>query len=461
MASIIKTDNIQKVSDDSNIIKKCGSTTTVGSGAGNTITVDGATITIGRCGGTVALACGATQTGFGQAVSAANFCTTVKTSPLTAAAGTGYFLNTSGGAITVTLPASPSAGDVVAFKDYRNSWDSNNVTVARNGSKINGSSGCAVLDTKDQSVTLIYIDSTMGWKTIMDSTSDVSGDNFLTATGGTITTCGDFKIHTFTADGTFSVTDGGGPKGIVDYIVVGGGGGAGGSSWPGGGGAGGFREAKTGSNGTYTASPLASSTGIPFGFGCFPVTVGAGASGGGPNSKGSNSVLSNITSAGGGSGFSNVVNPGGSGGGASYPGNCRAGGIGNDPPVSPPQGNPGGRGGWAGGPAPLATGGGGGATAAGGDGSPNPNSGDGGAGATTNLPGSPTTLAGGGGGMGGYNGASAGSGGPGGGGAGGTSPGPQQGVNGTANTGGGAGGSYDPLSSNGGSGIVVIRYKFQ
>ena len=72
MASIIKTDNIQKVSDDSNIIKKCGSTTTVGSGAGNTITVDGATVTI-RCGGTVSLACGATQSGFGRSGSV-NWC---------------------------------------------------------------------------------------------------------------------------------------------------------------------------------------------------------------------------------------------------------------------------------------------------------------------------------------------------------------------------------------------------
>jgi hypothetical protein len=53
MASIIKADNIQKVSDGSNIIKKCGST-----------------ITLGSCGATISLACGATQTGFGQTYSA-------------------------------------------------------------------------------------------------------------------------------------------------------------------------------------------------------------------------------------------------------------------------------------------------------------------------------------------------------------------------------------------------------
>ena len=54
MTSKIKVDNINKVSDDSNIINKCGSTTTVGSGSGNTVVVCGSTVTIGRCGGTVA-----------------------------------------------------------------------------------------------------------------------------------------------------------------------------------------------------------------------------------------------------------------------------------------------------------------------------------------------------------------------------------------------------------------------
>ena len=66
MTSKIKVDNINKVSDDSTIIKKCGSTTTVGSGAGNTVVVCGSTVTIGRCGGTVSLASGASQTGFGR-----------------------------------------------------------------------------------------------------------------------------------------------------------------------------------------------------------------------------------------------------------------------------------------------------------------------------------------------------------------------------------------------------------
>ena len=130
MASIIKTDNIQKVSDDSNIIKKCGSTTTVGSGSGQTIVVDGATVTLGRCGGAVNLASGATQTGFGR-TGTVNWCTTAKTSPFTATSGSGFFVNTTSGAVTVTLPASPSAGDIVAVADYNCNAATNNITLGK------------------------------------------------------------------------------------------------------------------------------------------------------------------------------------------------------------------------------------------------------------------------------------------------------------------------------------------
>jgi hypothetical protein len=212
MASIIKADNIQKVSDGSNIIKKCGST-----------------ITLGSCGATIALACGATQTGFGQTYSAVEYCTTAKTSPFTAAAGTGYFINTTCGAVTVTLPASPTAGDVVAFKDYAGQWNTNAVTLCNNGNKINGVCATASLSTQNQSVSLIYVDATKGWQDIQDSTAGVTGNAYITATGGTITCCGDYKIHTFTSDGTFSVSAGTPPLAVVDYLVVAGGGSGGGT----------------------------------------------------------------------------------------------------------------------------------------------------------------------------------------------------------------------------------------
>ena len=150
----------------------------------NTITTrSGSTVTLGESGKTIALACGASQTGFGR-TGTVNWCTTAKTSPLTAESGKGYFINTTSGAITVTLPASPSAGDIVAFKDYANTWDTNAVTVARNGSKINGVCGCATLSTESQSVTLIYVDSTKGWRDIHDSTSNTTGaPNFICASG--------------------------------------------------------------------------------------------------------------------------------------------------------------------------------------------------------------------------------------------------------------------------------------
>ena len=103
MTSKIKVDNINKVSDDSNIIKKCGTTTTIGSGASNPIVVDGSAVTLGRCGGTVALASGATQTGFGRTGTVDWQTSSIKTSTFTAANGEGYFANTSGGAFTMNF----------------------------------------------------------------------------------------------------------------------------------------------------------------------------------------------------------------------------------------------------------------------------------------------------------------------------------------------------------------------
>jgi hypothetical protein len=255
MASIIKADNIQKVSDGSNIIKKCGST-----------------ITLGSCGATIALACGATQTGFGR-TGTVDWCTTAKTAPFTGVSGNGYFVNTTSGAVTVTLPATPSAGDIISLKDYANTWQTNNVTLANNSSKINGICGNADLNTEDQSVTLIYVDSTKGWRVVQDSTSSVSGSVYITATGGTIVTNGDFKTHIFTSDATFCVSAGAGPLAIAEYFVVAGGA-SGGTGRGGGGGAGGFRLYTTapGSN-----SPLNHpSNSIPITVQSYPITVGAG-----------------------------------------------------------------------------------------------------------------------------------------------------------------------------------------
>lgn len=278
----------------------------------------------------------------------------------------------------------------------------------------------------------------------------------LSATGGTITYtdsngsnprsspayANGYTVHTFTSDGTFTVTG----SGNVDYLVVGGGGGGGRASYSeargaGGGGAGGYL---TSSGFAVTAQ-------------AYTITVGDGGRAGllandatVNGASGENSVFSSITANGGGGAqghslnspwkYSWPVTGGGSGGGASNGGTGAAGTGG--------QGNNGGNG-YDGGSV-YNGGGGGGASAVGANGTVSVN-GNGGAGTASSISGSPVTYAGG----GGSDGASStkGSGGAGGGGAGGGTN------NGTANTGGGGGGMTGGVPGAGGSGIVIVRYK--
>ena len=454
------------------------------------------TVTLGDSGDTFTIPSGATinnqgtATNFG-ATGSASWVTTVKTSTFTAVAGEGYFVNTTGGAVSVNLPAGV-AGAVVAIKDYAGTFDTNAVTLVQNGSdKIGGSTVNATLDVEGIAVTLVFIDSTQGWL-VTDSGLQTEAPTalYVTATGGTITCSGDFRIHTFTGPGTFCVSCAGNPAGsvLVDYMVVaGGGGGGGGYNSPvqrgaGGGGAGGFRESPGTASGSYAVSPLGTSPAVALAVTAtgFPIAVGAAGAGGystnapgGPlASNGGDSTFSTITSAGGGFGGSSFTptprsngNGGGSGGGGSAGGvGGTCGGPGNSPPVSPAQGTDGG--GGNSGPNNGGSGGGG-ATAAGTANTCSGSGGPGGAGATTSISASPVAYAGGGGGGGGN--CNGGTGGTGGGGAGGSSSGcgpipPNNGTAGTDNTGGGGGGGSggtNPIGGNGGSGIVVIRYKFQ
>ena len=441
----------------------CG-TTTLGD-SGDTIAIAaGANATLGGAGSTITIPAGATITnsgtaaGFG-ATGAASWDTTVKTSGFTAVSGVGYFCNTTSGGFSVNLPAG-TAGAVVAIKDYANTFDTGTLTLVQNGSdKIGGSTVNATLTTEGLAVTLVFVDSTQGWLVTDNGTQDTAPTaQYVTATGGTITTSGNFKIHTFTGPGTFCVSSTGNAAGSteVSYMVVAGGGGAG-YYYGAAGGGGGFREGKT-PQCSYTSSPIActsgSNNGLPVAVTSYPVTVGAG----GPSKtssacaspgtapSGSNSTFSTITSAGGGGGSGGNAGPanggnGGSGGGGG--GSAAAtGGSGNTPPVSPPQGNnglstPGGSRGGAGGGA---------IEAAGTDGTNY-----GGDGATTSINGTATAFAGGGG------GSSPGA--PGGDGGGGTGAAPCAASLGGVNTGGGQGGCAN--GGAGGSGIVIIRYKFQ
>jgi hypothetical protein len=420
-----------------------------------------------------------------------------------ATAGEGYLIDTTSNTHTIILPSNPEIGDTIEIKDYAGTFETNRVTVSRNGQPINGVAFDTTLKTNDTFIQFVYIDNTKGWKSFRSFPKPASAA-FIQATGGTVTEDGNYKVHTFTGDGCFVVTCAGDGStiapSVVDYLVVAGGAGGGfADDFNGGGaggGAGGFRESKASSSPTHTASPhtgspLAATLGITVTATTYPITVGGGSSA--PcmtvqtqSSAGSNSVFSTITSAGGGAG--GVANPtlvggvGGSGGGGTRTCVCGTFGAGNTPPSSPPQGNPGGLGYGQASVNDGTGGGGGGATATGGNGVllavSNPGvGGNGGAGASTSISGSSVAYAGGGGGgsSGGGAASSGGTGGGGNGGGGGASPTNSPGKNGTTNLGGGAGGgaaqapganptcnaTYGGLGGAGGSGIVIIRYKFQ
>jgi len=404
----------------------------------------------------------------------------------TGVAGNGYIIDTSSNTHTLNLPASATQGDTVVIKDYAGTFGTNNLTIGRNGHNIQGVAGDSTISSNRANLILVYVDSTKGWLYSGESNAQYKGPtpSYVAATGGTVTTSGDFKIHTFTGDGCFVVSSAGqtycgvpGGSSSVDYLVIaGGGGGGGGESGNGaggaggGGGAGGYRYSAC----TYCApaNPLGAGTALAVSVTTYPVTVGGGSGGGAgspsianPGTRGSNSVFSTITSTGGGGGsgcgdyHTNTQAPGGSGGGRDGDGAGQFG-NGNTPPVSPPQGNNGGT------YQPDRSGGGGGGAGQGGQ-TPSIN---GGLGDANSITGSSVTRAGGGGGGGGGGPRPGGSGGPGGGGTGGNasnagssscSGGQTSGSSNTGSGGGGKGSGGTGTAGSGGKGIVILRYKFQ
>tara|TARA_R110002074_G_scaffold308271_1_gene479130 strand:+ start:743 stop:2560 length:1818 start_codon:yes stop_codon:yes gene_type:complete len=344
--------------------------------------------------------------------------TTLKTASFTAVSGKGYLINTAGGAITVTLPASPSAGDNVVISDAKGSADTNSITIARNGVKIYGNNANLILSNDRASISLIYTDATNGW--VSQSGTDKLQSNIISLTALIIAGGGGGASNRANGNGT----GGGGAGGMLAYstiasqsttyaIVVG---------------AGGAQQSYT------TSSRVGNNGAASSAFGTS--TVGGGG--------GSGFDTGHTTAAGGGSG---------GGGGSAYAGGAGTAG----------QGNAGGLGyvhstAWRGG-------GGGGKGAVGQTGQAG---GDGGAGsnayatwATATSTGANSGYYAGGGGAGSYHHSNAGSGGVGGGGNG-ANPASNGGA-GTVNTGGGGGGGGSHGSAGGaggagGSGIVIIRY---
>ena len=274
------------------------------------------------------------------------------------------------------------------------------------------------------------------------------GGGIIAANGGTITTDGDYKVHTFTSDGTFTPTSVSG-DGYVEYLIIAGGG-AGGSGREyniigGGGGAGGYLT------GLYQVTKDTD----------YAIVVGAGGDGvdSSTQNSGANSTGFGLTAVGGGAGgtYNSKGNDGGSGGGTGLrsSGQDTTGGA-----ATSGQGNAGGTGTIFGGTGTANSGaGGGGAGAAGSNGSGG-TGGAGGAGLASSITGSSVTRAGGGGGGGR---SSAGAGGSGGAGAGSTGG----GADATDGTGSGGGGSTHShpgsthAGGDGGNGIVIVRFKFQ
>lgn len=339
-----------------------------------------------------------------------------QTTGFTAVAGRAYPCNTTSGAFTVTLPATPTLGDQIAILDYAGTFATYNLTLGRNGNKINGIAANEIMSTNREAIIITYIDSTQGWV--------VSSAAYTTSP---------IAPPTYTAS----------------YLIVAGGGGAGGGGAPdayggGGGGAGGYVTGTT----TLTTGTT------------YSVTVGGGGTGGPATTSavagtsGSNSTFTGLTTAvgGGGGGIGGPgTTSGGSGGSGGGSASSGTGGSG-----TPGQGNSGGGSATA---SPFYGSGGGGGSGSAGSSGTTTVGGNGGSGTASSITGTPVTYAGGGGGgtdrggtvgLGGAPGANAG-----------TSNG-GNGSSASANTGGGGGGSSSSLPNgaysggNGGSGIVIL-----
>ena len=89
--------------------------------------------------------------------------TTITADPAPAVAGSSYLCNTSSAAFTVTLPAAPTANDVVRIADYAGTFATNNLTLGRNALNIMGLAEDMVISTNNASLTLQYIDASRGW----------------------------------------------------------------------------------------------------------------------------------------------------------------------------------------------------------------------------------------------------------------------------------------------------------
>jgi len=114
--------------------------------ANSSITINGSAIALG-----------------GSVTVETDFTWETKTSAFNVSASRGYFVDTSSGAVTATLPASPTAGDTVRFIDLSATFDTANLTVARNGKKIQGDASDMTVATERAGFALVFSGDTQGW----------------------------------------------------------------------------------------------------------------------------------------------------------------------------------------------------------------------------------------------------------------------------------------------------------
>ena len=104
-----------------------------------------------------------TTASFGDISGGASWQAVITADPANAVAGNGYFCNTTGGAFTVTLPTAATIGDFISIIDYAGTFDTNNLTIGRNGHNIQGTAADLTVATERAGFTLVYVDSTQGW----------------------------------------------------------------------------------------------------------------------------------------------------------------------------------------------------------------------------------------------------------------------------------------------------------
>ncbi len=144
-----------------------GTGVTTSTGSGNVVLSTSPTLVTPILGTpTSGVATNLTGTAAGLTAGNVKLAWTIKTTTYTAVSGDAIMADTNSAAFTITLPASPAANDVVDIADYRGTFGTNNLTIARNSLKIMGLSEDMTVSVSNARFRLVYIDTTVGWRIV-------------------------------------------------------------------------------------------------------------------------------------------------------------------------------------------------------------------------------------------------------------------------------------------------------